>query len=319
MPPTVSVILIFLDAATYFDEALTSVREQTYRHWELILVDDGSTDGSTAIARRAAAADSRIRYLAHPGHENRGMSASRNLGIAQADGDLVAFLDADDVFLPEKLEHQVAMLEAHPDVGMVYGPRTYWYGWTGTEADRLRDHVSPVRVPVGEVLDPPTLLVRYLRDQARTPATCSVLVRREALRAVGGFEDSFTGMFEDQVLFTKLALHVRAVVTDRPLDRYRQHNASTTSVALRAGTWSRREQNPARDQFDAWLAAYASAGAPFADVIQREMRRMRRRVWWRRRRTVRMLRRATWMCRRTAARLRHPSRLMKGDPSAPRP
>ena len=96
--PLVTTIIIFLDAERYFEEAIASVFAQTYPHWELLLVDDGSTDGSTAIARHYAMQyQTRVRYLEHPGHQNRGMSATRNLGVKHARGRYIAFVDADDV------------------------------------------------------------------------------------------------------------------------------------------------------------------------------------------------------------------------------
>ncbi|HEX8089705.1 MAG TPA: glycosyltransferase family 2 protein, partial [Blastocatellia bacterium] len=95
----VSVIIIFLNAEEFIAEAIESVFDQTYSDWELLLVDDGSTDASAEIALRYAAGyRGRVRYLEHEGHQNRGMSASRNLGIASARGEFVAFLDADDVW-----------------------------------------------------------------------------------------------------------------------------------------------------------------------------------------------------------------------------
>ena len=111
--PRVSPIVIFLDAKSFFGEAIESIIGQDYADWELLLVDDGSTDGTADIARRYAELDSqRIRYLSHPGHENRGMSASRNLGIREARGEYLAFLDADDTWLPGKLTRQVAILDS---------------------------------------------------------------------------------------------------------------------------------------------------------------------------------------------------------------
>src|SRR5829696_5818924 len=144
-PADVSVVVIFKDAEDFLEEALESVRGQTFRQWDLILVDDGSRDRSTQIARRySEQVPGRIRYFEHDGHANRGMSASRNLGIANATGEFVSLLDADDVLLPTALEEQVRVLRSHPSAGMVYGPLEYWYSWTGAPEDATRDFVYPV-------------------------------------------------------------------------------------------------------------------------------------------------------------------------------
>src|SRR3712207_5043688 len=129
--PLVSVIIIFLNAERFVEEAVESVFAQTYDNWELLLVDDGSSDASTAIAGRYAEEHpGRVRYLKHPRHQNRGMSASRNLGIGHAKGEYIAFLDADDVWLEYKLQQQVAILGSHPEASMVYGNTLYWHSWT---------------------------------------------------------------------------------------------------------------------------------------------------------------------------------------------
>jgi len=95
--PIVSIITPFLDAQDFLQEAIESVIAQTYEHWELLLVDDGSTDKSTTIAQEYAAQyPNKIRYLDHENHQNRGKSTSRNLGIQQAKGSYITFLDADD-------------------------------------------------------------------------------------------------------------------------------------------------------------------------------------------------------------------------------
>src|SRR3546814_649945 len=127
----VSIVMPFLDAERFIGEAIASVFAQTHPHWELILVDDGSTDGGTAIARDLAARHpGKLRYLDHPGHRNRGTSASRNLGIAHARGDCIAFLDADDVYLPDRLERHVALLDAAPEADMVQSDTLRWYSWS---------------------------------------------------------------------------------------------------------------------------------------------------------------------------------------------
>src|SRR5215475_5728613 len=97
--PLVSVVIIFLNAECFIQEAIESVFAQAYPAWELLLVDDGSSDASTTIAQRYAEQHRhQVRCLEHPGHANRGMSASRNLGIRNARGPYIAFLDADDVW-----------------------------------------------------------------------------------------------------------------------------------------------------------------------------------------------------------------------------
>src|SRR5689334_12493479 len=143
----VSVIIIFLNAERFIEEALESVLRQTYGAWELLLVDDGSTDSSTQIARRyAERLPAKVRYLEHDRHANLGMSASRNLGIRHSRGEFIAFLDADDVWLPRKLEEQVAILNAHPDAAMLYGRTQKWFGWTGDPEDIKKDSLTELAV-----------------------------------------------------------------------------------------------------------------------------------------------------------------------------
>src|SRR5438128_4158872 len=172
--PRVSVVVIYRDAESFLDEAIASVFAQTFADWELLLIDDGSVDGGPFLAANwASQHPQRVHCLAHPGRVNRGMSASRNLGVRHARGEYVALLDADDVWLPDKLTEQVAQLEAWPDAAMVYGPTEWWYSWTGLAADADRDYVSPLGVPADTLLEPPTLLIHLLRNQDRSPCTCS--------------------------------------------------------------------------------------------------------------------------------------------------
>src|SRR5882724_10667425 len=103
--PVVSIVMIFRNAETFMEEAIESVFTQTYRNWELLLVDDGSSDASTSIASRYAAAyPAQVRYMEHPNHGHCGIARTRNLGIRSSVGEFVAFLDSDDIWLPDKLE-----------------------------------------------------------------------------------------------------------------------------------------------------------------------------------------------------------------------
>ncbi len=255
--PLVSVVMIFLNAERFIAEAIESVLAQTYPTWELILVDDGSTDGSSAIAERYRALHpERIRSVAHAGRANLGMSASRNAGISIAGGDLIAFLDADDVYLPEKLERQVALLRSHPAAAMVYGATLHWYSWTGIPGGGGRDRRRKLGVPPDTLVRPPALVPLFLRPEAQTPGICGVLIRREAIAAVGGFENRFRGMFEDQVFFYKLCLRMPVFVEGGSWDRYRQHPDSHSWSMRRLGRYRARGPSPASRAFLDWLVGY---------------------------------------------------------------
>jgi glycosyltransferase involved in cell wall biosynthesis len=242
--PLVSVVLIFHDEARFLKEAIESVLAQTYEHRELLLVDDGSRDGSDAIAARYAAA----RRLQHEGGENRGTSASRNLGAGESRGEYVAFLDGDDVWRPEKLSEQVAILEAHCEAAVVYGAAEYWYGWTGDPADEARDAVRPIGIEPG-LIEPPLALTLALESKAPVAWPSDLLVRRSAFEQVGGFEERFPGMFDDQAFLAKLCLAHPVFVSDRSWFRYRRHEDSLTSLA-------RNEKHALGLAYLDWLETY---------------------------------------------------------------
>ena len=267
--PLVSVVIAFLDGERFLREAIDSVFAQTHERWELLLVDDGSGPAASTIAREyASRAPARVRYLEHDRHENRGLSASRNLGISAAGGAYTAFLDADDVWLPDKLRDQVAILESRPDVGAMYGNALYWYGWTGDLADVARDFYPSLRVSDGTVLDPPRLLERLLTGTALVPCAHSLLTRTAVLRRVGGFEERFRGMFEDQAFYAKLMLAERVLVVDRSWERYRQHPGSMCAVADAAGT-----TRDAHRRYLEWLEHYLDAQSCDDQGVRHALRR----------------------------------------------
>jgi len=251
--PLVSVVTIFRDAELFLDEAVGSVFAQTYSNWELLLVDDGSTDSSSRLAMRwVKQHPGRVRYLAHLDRVNRGMSASRNLGVRHSQGVYVAFLDADDVWLPAKLVEQVAMLESQPQAAMIYGLSQWWFSWTGRPEDQARDFVHPLGVPPGRLLQPPELVIRFfLRQDAAIPSPSSILVRRSIIDRVNGFEEAFTGLYEDQAFYSKICLQAPVIASEACWARYRQHLDSSVSSADRAG-----KGYSARLTFLNWLAAY---------------------------------------------------------------
>jgi glycosyltransferase involved in cell wall biosynthesis/SAM-dependent methyltransferase len=250
----VSVLVPFWNVRAFLPEAIESVFAQTFAGWELLLIDDGSTDGSTDVAKAwAARAPDRVRYLEHEQHRNRGVAASRNLGIREARGRYVAFLDADDVWFPPKLERQVAILDAEPRAAMVCGPSQFWYSWTGRPEDRERDYVKDLRVEPGLVA-PPALLIAYLTRGTFVANPSTILIRREVLDRVGGFEESFLGAvqtWEDVAFLSKIQLRDTVLVATECWSRYRRHEHSLLSVMSSTG-----HMEEGRLFFLRWLERY---------------------------------------------------------------
>jgi glycosyltransferase involved in cell wall biosynthesis len=272
--PLVSTVMIFFNAEKFLPEAIESVFAQTYQNWELLLVDDGSTDGSTRIALRyAAQCPTKVRYLEHNGHANRGASAARNLGIRNAKGEYIAFLDADDVWLPYKLDRQVEILNSQPEAAMLCGATQWWYSWTGNPEDTKRDHIRALSVQLDTLFMPPNLLTLFLQN-TNCPCTCSVLLRREIIKATGGFEEAFRRVFTDQAFYAKVCLKAPVFVSGDCWDRYRQHPDSCCSVAKRT-----KGLHSAELLYLNWLEQYL-----FAEGIKNPE------LW-------RPLRKRQWLCR----------------------
>ncbi len=253
--PLVTGIIIFFNAEKFFKEAVESVFAQTYENWELLLVDDGSTDGSTAIARRYAEQyPKKVLYLEHDGHQNRGMSATRNLGIKNAKGEYIAFLDADDVWLPYKLERQVSVLDTHTEVAMLCGSIYHWYSWTGDPDDMQNDFEHKItnnpNVQLNKPLKSEEFLHLFVQRRVLLPSINSLLVRREVAERIGGFEESFRGLFEDQVFVAKVSLEAPIVLLSGFYELYRQHPDSCCSIATSS------ERYKARLTYLNWLQSY---------------------------------------------------------------
>lgn len=269
----VSITIPFYNCERFLSEAIESVLSQTYEKWELFLVDDGSSDGGTKIARSYEARfPNKIYYLEHAGHRNRGVNCSRNIGAKMSRGELLAFLDSDDVWLPEKLERQVTLMEAHLEAGLVYGPSEWWYSWDAAAKEDERDFVPPV-APGPQLYSPPFLLTHnYPLGAFGAPCPSSFLLRRTAFDRVNGFDECFNPgtfqVFEDIAFLSKICLHVPVFVGDRPWDKYRCKPLSL----WRAEDGTSRGEEARRYYFD-WLAAYLEGQGVKDPQIRRALRR----------------------------------------------
>jgi glycosyltransferase involved in cell wall biosynthesis len=227
----VSITIPFYNRERFLPEAIESVLGQSYTHWELLLVDDGSTDRSTEIAHEYAAKSAgKIHYMEHKGHRNCGVTRTRNLGSERSCGEYLAFLDSDDVWLPFKLKHQVDLMESCVEAGLVYGPSEYWYTWATAESGKEENSI-PVLAPGGKLYLPPTLFrASYPFGKYGAPCPSSFLLRRSSFDCVGGFVESFNPgtyqLYEDTAFLTKLYLKVPVFISDRCSDRYRCHPLS---------------------------------------------------------------------------------------------
>ncbi|RNI24546.1 glycosyltransferase family 2 protein [Rufibacter latericius] len=251
--PLVSVIIAFLNEERFLTEAIESVLRQEYDHWELLLVDDGSTDKSTRLAKDFAARfPGKVFYYEHSGHQNKGLSASRNYGLSKAKGQYVAILDADDVWLPGKLANQVAIFKQHPEVAMIAEASEYWYSWE----DDGKENVSiAVGAPQDKTYDPPALLEHlYPLGKGAAPVPSGLILETEAFRRLGGFEDSFRkeyGLYEDQAFLSKMYLKEKVYVSSACNNRYRQRPESIVSSVHADGKY-----HAVRKFFLHWLQEY---------------------------------------------------------------
>jgi glycosyltransferase involved in cell wall biosynthesis len=207
--PAVSVVIPIFNGEQYLRKTLESVFAQTYRNYEVICVDDGSTDGSPAILQSYAGSVTVLRQA------NAGQSAARNAGVRSARGNYVAFLDQDDLWYAHKLERQVRVLDDQPDVVLVHCDED-WIDPSGTV---LRRGVTGAnRVSRHEAL-----LTKLMGKEASFIMPSAMLIRRETFERIGGFDSSLQG-YEDFDLCIRLRLQGLFVFQEESGICYRMHS-----------------------------------------------------------------------------------------------
>jgi len=210
MGPEISVVIPAYNAARYVVEAVESALNQTLPPLEVIVVDDGSTDETEAVLHPYGG---RIRYVRQ---SNGGPSAARNCGLRESRGELMAFLDADDVWFLNKLEKQWKCLQAHPRAGLVHSNYLFWDAETGdmTPAHLEGDERSGRRY------------AEVFAWNRLVPS--AAMIKRECLDRVGLFDESFRTA-EDFDFFLRIARHYEFAYLPECLVRYRKHASNATN------------------------------------------------------------------------------------------
>lgn len=249
----VSVIVPFLNGSHWLLEALQSVLNQTYTEWELIVIDDGSHEAHSAVARNFCNQyPDKIRYTEHPGHVNRGVSISRNEAARLARGKYLAFLDADDIWLPTKLAHQLSQFAKYPDVAAVFGAFVVWRSWRDENAE---DYVQHIGAPSGKCYAPGVLSKKlYPFYDAASPAPSGIMITKDCFQKINGFEPLFSGiyeLYEDQAFLSKLYLHETVYVSGTADILYRRREGSMSSAAADVERYHR-----VRGFYFDWLERY---------------------------------------------------------------
>lgn len=199
---TVSVVIPCYNYGRFLPDALRSAQLQTYSDVEIVVVDDGSTDDTSKVAKKMNARVIR--------QENRGLSAARNRGIAETTGEYIALLDADDIWTPHKLEHQVVALRERRHVALCHTDGVFLHGDGWEERRKRRDYPPERGCPLAHLLPGNRIFAS------------SVLMRRSAVEVAGGFDEALRH-FEDTDLWFRMVDQGDFFFVNMPLMQYRVH------------------------------------------------------------------------------------------------
>lgn len=239
--PTVSVVMSVYNGARYLRQAIDSILGQTFRDFEFIIINDGSTDRSGRILDRYARRDGRIRVIHQ---ENTGLTRALNRGVAKAKGELIARMDADDISLPQRFEQQVAFLNHHPEVVAV--------GSDVLDCDGLGWPISRRSLPT----EHSSIDSWHLSGRGGGIMHPAAMLRRSAFAEVGGYDEDLS-IAQDYDLWLRLAEVACLGNIPEVLLRYRLHPSAIT--AHRAEEQSRAKQRILR-------SAYRRRGLPDGNI-----------------------------------------------------
>ncbi|MDJ0842745.1 glycosyltransferase family 2 protein [Crocosphaera sp.] len=206
----VSIVIPAYNAMKYLPETLDNLLQQTYKDFEVIIVNDGSTDNIKDWLTTIS--DDRVRLISQ---ENKGLAGARNTGIEKAKGDYIAFLDADDLWEPTKIEKQVKVLDNNPGVGLVY---------TGVAI------IDSNGIPTGRIFQEEVegYIWKELTQKNFVGCGSVAVVKKECFEKVGNFDKNLGSFVEDWDMWLRIAVVYPFKVIKEPLVYYRQHPNSAS-------------------------------------------------------------------------------------------
>jgi glycosyltransferase involved in cell wall biosynthesis len=236
--PLVSVVVPLYNGGAYIESTLRSVLSQSYGRLEIIVVDDGSTDqGPATVSTLVDESDGSVRLIRHDDRRNHGIAASRNLAIRTARGELIAFVDQDDRWLPEKLEREVQALRRFPEAGLVYAKASFIDQHGSPKAVR-EVHSTEGRGTSGE----PRRVFGELIKENFIP-TLTALVRKSLIEKVGFLDEGPRYEYEDWLLFSKIAFFSGVIFVPEVLAEYRVHKGNYSAYLAHTGQLYNAEEH----------------------------------------------------------------------------
>jgi glycosyltransferase involved in cell wall biosynthesis len=246
--PKVSINLCCYNGEAFLAETLDSICAQTYSHWELVIINDGSTDATEAIVTRYQNREVPIVYHYQ---QNQGLGAARNKALELSSGALIAFIDQDDVWLPEKLEKQIRLFE-NPEIGLVYCDAIFF-----NDSGQCKRLYKKTPFGTGHCFD--MLLENYFLSLP------TVMLRKTAIHGLDyGFDPRFN-MIEEADLFRRIGYTWKLALVNEPLARWRVHQAS----------WTYTKYNRIFEETDLMLEAYSRLFPDFPDNYRTSINRLR--------------------------------------------
>jgi glycosyltransferase involved in cell wall biosynthesis len=297
--PLVSVIVPLYDGSAYIESTLKSVLSQSFSSYEILVIDDGSTDdGPAKVSNLQKSSPERIRLLHHPDRGNHGIAASRNLGIRNSVGTLIAFLDQDDLWLPQRLQREVAALQHFPKAALVYAQCAY-IDEHGVRTSLRGMHPLYGR---GDAGGPRNVFSKLIKEDFIPNLT--VLVRKSCLERVGLLDEGPRYEYEDWLLLSKLAYFYQFIFIPEVLAEWRVHSRNYSAYVFETGRLTHADEHYTVTLFSFLMNQNG--------VRYQELRKfLRRRIW------LFLLRARSWGATREAIET-HASNLINAFPQESR-